>query len=262
VILHDSVESLIEQGVKDPTTGEKIVVDTIISEWMGYFLLSEGVLESVFRARDEWLIKDGTGIVFPSHCVMWLGLFTDRIHTEFWNDVYGVDMSPVNAYIGERDWDRKFPSIESIPSECLLSQKAPCHFIDCVRDSIPHVVKFTDTFSLKVAQTGPWHGFAGFFTVYFDPEVGLKKKTFQEIVDAGDSNQISSLTTAPFDTKNRDTHWHHSLLLTGPSQAKEGDVVSGSIEWEPNHHEPRYFNCSLTWKQNDGPQATRTWFKC
>jgi hypothetical protein len=34
-------------------------VDIIISEWMGYFLLFEGMLDSVLCARDKWLKVDG-----------------------------------------------------------------------------------------------------------------------------------------------------------------------------------------------------------
>ena len=34
-------------------------VDIIISEWMGYFLLYEAMLDTVLFARDKWLVKDG-----------------------------------------------------------------------------------------------------------------------------------------------------------------------------------------------------------
>lgn len=34
-------------------------VDIIISEWMGYMLLYESMLDSVLFARDKWLAKDG-----------------------------------------------------------------------------------------------------------------------------------------------------------------------------------------------------------
>ena len=34
-------------------------VDIIISEWMGYFLLYEAMLDTVLFARDKWLAKDG-----------------------------------------------------------------------------------------------------------------------------------------------------------------------------------------------------------
>ena len=34
-------------------------VDIIISEWMGYFLLYEAMLDTVLCARDKWLAPDG-----------------------------------------------------------------------------------------------------------------------------------------------------------------------------------------------------------
>ena len=43
-------------------------VDIIISEWMGYFLLRESMLDSVIAARDAWL-KPG-GAMYPSHAVL------------------------------------------------------------------------------------------------------------------------------------------------------------------------------------------------
>lgn len=32
-------------------------VDIIISEWMGYFLLYESMLDTVIYARDRWLVR-------------------------------------------------------------------------------------------------------------------------------------------------------------------------------------------------------------
>ena len=40
-------------------------VDCIVSEWMGYFLLRESMVQSVLAARDRWL-KPG-GVMYPSH---------------------------------------------------------------------------------------------------------------------------------------------------------------------------------------------------
>ena len=34
-------------------------VDLIISEWMGYFLLFENMLNTVLYARDKWLVSSG-----------------------------------------------------------------------------------------------------------------------------------------------------------------------------------------------------------
>ncbi|CAK9075593.1 unnamed protein product [Durusdinium trenchii] len=46
------------------------MVDVIISEWMGYFLLRESMLDSVLIARDRFL-KPG-GALFPSHATLFL----------------------------------------------------------------------------------------------------------------------------------------------------------------------------------------------
>ena len=34
-------------------------VDIIVSEWMGYFLFYESMLDCVIYARDKWLVKGG-----------------------------------------------------------------------------------------------------------------------------------------------------------------------------------------------------------
>lgn len=67
-------------------------VDIIISEWMGYALLYESMLDSVLVARDRFL-RPG-GVMAPSQCKMMLALcdatevYKDRIG--FWSDVYGM----------------------------------------------------------------------------------------------------------------------------------------------------------------------------
>merc|ERR1712070_420541 len=45
-------------------------VDIIVSEWMGYLLLRESMLDSVLLARDRWLKPDGA--MFPSHAKLFL----------------------------------------------------------------------------------------------------------------------------------------------------------------------------------------------
>ena len=57
------VKQKVEEITALPDGVEK--VDIIISEWMGYFLLYESMLDSVLAARDAWL-KPG-GSLWPSH---------------------------------------------------------------------------------------------------------------------------------------------------------------------------------------------------
>src|SRR5450432_533283 len=45
-------------------------VDIIVSEWMGYGLLYEAMLDSIIWARDRYLTQDG--LMVPSHMNMWI----------------------------------------------------------------------------------------------------------------------------------------------------------------------------------------------
>lgn len=66
-------------------------VDIIISEWMGYALLYESMLDSVLHARDRFL-RPG-GVMAPSQTKMMFGLcdaaeiYKERV--AFWSDIYG-----------------------------------------------------------------------------------------------------------------------------------------------------------------------------
>jgi type I protein arginine methyltransferase len=79
-------------------------VDIIISEWMGYALLYESMLDSVLVARDRFLRPlvpadshgedERTGIMGPSQTRIMLGLcdgndvYKERV--SFWSDIYGA----------------------------------------------------------------------------------------------------------------------------------------------------------------------------
>lgn len=74
-------------------------VDLIVSEWMGYFLLYESMLNTVLYARDKWLAPNG--IIFPDKAVMYLCAVEDEQmkyeRIDFWEDVYGFDMSALRS---------------------------------------------------------------------------------------------------------------------------------------------------------------------
>jgi protein arginine N-methyltransferase 1 len=55
-------------------------VDIIISEWMGYFLLYESMLDTVLVARDRWLAPGG--LLFPDKATMYLAAIEDGQYRE------------------------------------------------------------------------------------------------------------------------------------------------------------------------------------
>ena len=71
-------------------------VDVVISEWMGYMLLYESMLDSVIYARDKWMAP--TGVCMPNKCPMIIaGIQDDRL--DFWDDVYGFSMKRIKDKI-------------------------------------------------------------------------------------------------------------------------------------------------------------------
>lgn len=50
-------------------------VDIILSEWMGYFLLYESMLDTVLYARDHYLTPDG--LIFPDRATILLAGIED-----------------------------------------------------------------------------------------------------------------------------------------------------------------------------------------
>jgi type I protein arginine methyltransferase len=54
--------------------------DIIISEWMGYFLLYESMLDTVLFARDRYL-KPG-GLIFPDNAYLYVAAIEDQEYKE------------------------------------------------------------------------------------------------------------------------------------------------------------------------------------
>jgi len=101
-------------------------VDIIISEWMGYFLLYEGMLDSVLYARDKWLAKDG--LMFPDRAVIHLTGIEDADYKKeklgFWDDVYGYKMSCC------KQWAKMEPLVDIAPVKGVITDDCPVLDID------------------------------------------------------------------------------------------------------------------------------------
>uniref|UniRef100_A0A4W3JDB1 type I protein arginine methyltransferase n=1 Tax=Callorhinchus milii TaxID=7868 RepID=A0A4W3JDB1_CALMI len=104
-------------------------VDIIISEWMGYFLLFESMLDSVIYARNKYLTEDGS--VYPDKCTISLVAVGDeKKHNDqlgFWDDVYGFKMSCMKKVIVPE------VGVEVLDPKTLISE--PCIIKVRVSDS-------------------------------------------------------------------------------------------------------------------------------
>ncbi|KAJ7405513.1 hypothetical protein BTVI_69031 [Pitangus sulphuratus] len=129
-------------------------VDVIISEWMGYFLLFESMLDSVIYAKDKYLAEGGS--VYPDICTISLVAVGDmNKHVDkllFWEDVYGFDMSCMKkAVIPEA-------VVEVLDPNTLISAASVIKHIDCNTASTPDL-EFSSDFTLNITMSTKCTGF-------------------------------------------------------------------------------------------------------
>lgn len=74
----DNIISVVKGKVEEVILPDEIEkVDIIISEWMGYCLFYESMLDTVLYARDKWLDKT-SGMMFPDRCTLFVTSIEDR----------------------------------------------------------------------------------------------------------------------------------------------------------------------------------------
>jgi protein arginine N-methyltransferase 1 len=77
----DKIITLIRGRLEEITLPDGLThVDIIISEWMGYFLLYESMLDTVLYARDKWLAKGGC--IFPDVATIYIAGIEDAEYRE------------------------------------------------------------------------------------------------------------------------------------------------------------------------------------
>jgi len=218
-------------------------VDIIISEWMGYFLLYESMLDTVLYARDKWLNKDG--YMLPDHATITLAGIEDTDYktskVNFWDDVYGVDMSCFkNAVIGE-------PLIDVCPQKLINSSSCRILDIDLYtvkKEDLDFASKYEITFTRDNDR------FSG-LVAWFD--TGFTKLT----------NKFN-LTTSPY---HKSTHWSQTIFYTkNDLKVNKGDKVTGSICVKKSKTNFRQLDVKISYnvpkeKNEKGEEEKECWYQ-
>ena len=97
---------VIQKKVEDVNSDDLEKVDIIVSEWMGFYLVHEGMLDSVIVARDRFL-KDN-GLMFPSIAKIYTAPCQLPNYFESWDDIYGVSMKYVLSYLIMKKSNNKY----------------------------------------------------------------------------------------------------------------------------------------------------------
>jgi type I protein arginine methyltransferase len=218
-------------------------VDIIVSEWMGYCLLYESMLDSVLAARDKYLAP--RGLMVPSHAIIKIAPLGDsdlRVsHIDFWRDVYGFDMTAMLEKAHEE------VLIRTMQAKELAGEAATILELDLHTATVKDL-DFTNSFSTTWAsgsELDTLEGFVIWFDTPFSPDSAAKQV----------SKDWLNLSTSPSGTP---THWQQGvLLIQEPSRKmKEGEKVEGTVSYK-KREESRGLDIEVQWGQ--GKQEKQSW---
>ena len=195
-------------------------VDVLVSEWMGYALFFESMLDSVLAARDRFLRPGGA--VLPDAARVFLAPATaGAVGTPFWDDVYGFAMPAVAE--GVRSAALREVLVHVVQPEDVLGEGACVASFDLATIAAADQ-DFTADFRLT-ASRGP--ATCAALVLWFDT-------LFTERFCA---EQPVCLSTSPFGPP---THWGQAVLTlaapvtmapaVGLRAGGDGDAAAGSAE--------------------------------
>lgn len=208
---------------KNESDGEQLkFVDIIVSEWMGYFLLYESMLDTVIFARDKWLVPKN-GMIFPDKAVMYLCAAEDgqvkRDRFDFWKNIYGFDFTTL------RDIAIKEPIVDVVESKAIVTDSVPILSIDiltCTKEDL----SFQSDFCLTALRNDYVHGLVAFFEC-----------AFTQI------HKPIGFSTSPF---SQYTHWKQTLFyLIDTITVCKGETIYGKISCKPNEKNNRDLDIQL-----------------
>ncbi len=212
------IESKVEEVDLD------VKVDVIISEWMGYFLFFESMLDSVLFARDKWLKPDG--LMFPDKCTLYLCAIEDAQYKsekiDFWDNVYGLNMSCIkNVALTE-------PLVDTVDPEQVITTVEAVFPVNMATIKVEEL-SFAVPFRIRAARADYLHALVAFFDVEFSH--CLKKVAF---------------STGP---NVRSTHWKQTVLYIDRALPMEqGEVLEGILACRPNKKNHRDLDIAVEYK--------------
>lgn len=185
-------------------------VDIIISEWMGYCLFYESMLDTVLFARDKWLRPDG--LLFPDRATLFVTGIEDRQYKDekinWWDDVYGFDMSSIRRVaISEPLVDVVDPK-QVVTNACLLKE---VDLYTVTKEDL----NFTAPFHLQVRRNDYIQALVTFFNIEFT-------KCHKRI-------GFSTAPEAPY------THWKQTVFYFDDYlTVKKNEEIYGVFSMKPN----------------------------
>lgn len=201
-------------------------VDIIISEWMGYFLLYESMLDTVLFARDKYLAPGG--LIFPDKANLLLTAIEDSDYKEdkinFWDRVYGFDMSCIKRVA------LKEPLVDVVEQQQIITNAVSLLKVDIMTVKKEDLA-FSARFKLQAGRNDYCHAFVAYFDIEFSK---CHKPIF--------------FSTGP---RARYTHWKQTVFyLEDTLSIRQGESITGTLTCKPNAKNPRDLDISVDYEFN------------
>ena len=203
-------------------------VDIIISEWMGYFLLYESMLDTLLFARDKWLKKDG--YLLPDKAQIYLAGIQDSLYKynkiDSWDNVYGFNFSVLkNPALAE-------PIIDNFPNNNIISNSCKIFDIDLYTVKVEDL-DFSAGYEIIFNKDDTFNGFVTWFDVEFDKI----------------PNKIT-LSTSPYEPS---THWKQVMFYSkNDIEVKKNEKLKGSICVIKDKMNFRFINSKISFHFDNG----------
>ena len=237
-------------------------VDIIISEWMGYFLLRESMLDSVIVARDRFL-KPG-GALYPSHARMYMApvrtTLTASKNLAFLNSMedwsgfirdmksyYNVSMESLSEdYRREQlEYFTRTGQWADVHPESLIGEPAVIKSYDLETVTLEELkAPLMSEFSMGLDTDGPVEGFCGWFDTDFSGSEEMP------------AEWLSTLSTAPDETGA--THWGQQLFQVSPNlMGRSGSKIVCAFEMRRRKDNQRLLEIDMEYHvEGDDVEAT------
>ncbi|KAK2948199.1 putative Protein arginine N-methyltransferase 1 [Blattamonas nauphoetae] len=221
-------------------------VDILISEWMGYCLLYENMLETVLVARDRWLDKT-TGIMLPDWASLYIVGIEDFEYRaskiDFWDNVYGFKMSCLKREALAE------PLVDVCDAEQTMTSSACVCELDLLSITKEDLA-FTSQYEITAERDDTIHALVAFFDTDFSfgqKRSGNPLKTRSRISrDDPTQPRQYRLTTSPW---TKPTHWKQTVFyLPNPCDLKQGEIMQGTFALKPNDKNPREMDIDIVFR--------------
>lgn len=231
-------------------------VDVIVSEWMGYCLLFEAMLDSVLWARDHYLAPEG--LMVPSHANLRIAPLADpdvvTSHVSFWHNVYGFKMTSMLSNVHDE------VLVQRVEQPTVVADSALFLRLDLHTATIKDLT-FLNPFSVTLSEDiDALDGWVIWFDMFFMPS---RHHPIAETLAPADlvNKGFVAFSTGPAAVQ---THWQQGVLLikhkdgVGKSLAKD-TRISGHIGYRKKAPTSRLLEIDLDWLIDTGKQNQQSW---